>query len=754
MNRTRTQLAWTVGRHASATAAPDAWVPATVPGAVQLDWARAHGLPDYTIGDAVRHEWAGLDESWWTYRATIESVPSTPPGGRVFLVLEGVDYAADVAIDDAAVGAIEGLQTALELDVTDRLRPGTTIEVRVHPAPKSRPAPADRTQADRSCKPAVAYSWDFHPRLVPLGLWRPAYLESRPATHFAARPAVDYRLGDDAAKVEGRVTAILNRCGAPGAVLRWTLLGPDGGSVCSAECSAAGRERIEVPFELVQPALWWPHDQGTPALHTSELELLEADGTVADRQSARVGFRRIRLIMAPEQWRQPSAFPKSRSDPPITLEVNGRALFVKGSNWVCPDIFPGTVTRERHAEQLALVRSANLSLLRAWGGATAPSDDFFELCDELGIMVWQEFPLSCNRYPDDPDYLAVLDRESRSLTARLRGHAALVLWCGGNELFNAWSGMTDQSLPLRLLNRNCYELDPGRPFLATAPLGGMGHGHYVFRDPLTGDEVWALFQQARCTAYTEFGCPAPAAAETLRRIIPAAELWPPRPGTAWETHHAFGAWLPTSHLYPDQIEYYFGPAASLEELVERGQLLQGVGLQGLFEEARRQKPAASMALSWCFNEPWPTAASNAVVGWPCRPRPALDFVRAACRPTLASARLPKFSWRPGELFSTELWLLHDAPAAAAAVAVHAWLELDGRRLSLGSWAAGPLAPNGNARGPRLEIVLPDFAGPRFALELQCAARPEWNSRYVLAKTRPDRREGLAGAPAMPGATNF
>ncbi|ACB77359.1 glycoside hydrolase family 2 protein [Opitutus terrae] len=753
--RRRYPLLFQLGRQVDAATPPTRWVPAHVPGAVQLDWARATGLHDYTVGDNVK-QWADLDESYWTYRSTIDGVPLMGEGERLYLVFEGIDYAGEIGLDGRQLCAFAGMQTPIACDVTGRLRAGSVVTVHLAPAPKSRPEPRDRTQADATCKPAVSYGWDFHPRLIPLGIWREAYLDVRPAVHFAEPPHVNYELSDDLTVARGAVEVRLNRATVgPGWRIRWTLTAPDGSAALQQELLLEnGVTRAALPFSLAKVLLWWPHDQGTPILYASRVELIGPGGTVVDRIEARVGFRRVRLVMAPDQWKHPGPtdFPKSRSYPPVTLEINGRATFAKGSNWVGPDIFPGAVTAERLKAQLTLARGANFNLLRMWGGAAAPQDLFYELCDELGIMVWQEFPLACNRYPDTRDYLVELDRESRSLIVRLRPHAAVVLWCGGNELFNSWSGMTDQSRALRLLNRNCYELDPARPFLASSPVEGVGHGHYVFRDPITGREGWEMFQAARCTAYTEFGCPATPSADTLRRILPGDELWPPRAGTAWETHHAFGAWLPSSHLYLEEIEHYFGPSDSLEQLVERAQLLQSEGLRGMFEEARRQKPVASMALNWCFNEPWPGAANNSLVAWPCEPKPALVAVGEACRPTLASARVRKFSWSPGEVFDPELWLLHDGPDVGPGVEIVAWLESDGARQRLGSWATTELEPNQNQRGPCLEFTLPEWAGPRFTLRLEVAAQPGWNTSYTLIKARGEETKRDVVVPQ--GATNF
>jgi beta-mannosidase len=290
--------------------------------------------------------------------------------------------------------------------------------------------------------------------------------------------------------------------------------------------------------------------------------------------------------------------------------------------------------------------------------------------------------------------------------------------------------MTDQDLALRLLNRNCYDLDPQRPFLPTSPVDGMGHGHYVFRSA-EGEEVFQLFAQANCTAYTEFGCGGPAPAALLREIIPPADLFPPRLGTAWETHHALGAWEPNSHLLYDVLERYFGPCENLDQLVERGQLLQAEGLKCLFEEARRQKPRAAMALNWCFNEPWPCAANMSVLAWPAVPKAAYHAVARSLRPVLASAKLARFQWKEDDEFAPELWLLNDSPEPLPAGRVEAFLRLGGTEHRLLAWDHPALAPNRNLPGPVIRFALPAGAGPRMALVLRCADHPERDSDYVL-----------------------
>jgi beta-mannosidase len=736
--RTRRPLEWTVGHTTSPDAEPDRFVPATVPGAVQLDWARAEGWGDPHFGENWR-AYAWMEDVHWVYRTTLP-LDGLDPDERVFFVCGGVDYRFQVRLAGRSLHEQEGMFTPVELDLTGRAADGDVLEIVVFPVPKSRPEPVDRTQADASCKPAVSYGWDFHPRLVPSGIWRDTHLELRPRAHLTGAE-VRYRLDDGLARAAVSLEYAASEAGGS---LRWRVRDPDGGDVVAVD-QPLTEPSGTLEAEVTPVRLWWPNGQGAPDLYRSTVELLDDGGRLLDGRESRVGFRRARLVMNEGAWDEPGPddFPKSRSHPPITLEINGRRIFAKGSNWVCPDIFPGRVTPERYRALLERARDAHMNLIRCWGGAVVPPESFFEACDERGLMVWQDFPLGCIRYEGTPEYLSVLDQESRSIIQRLRPHPSPVVWCGGNELFNVWSGMTDQDLPLRLLNRNCYDLDPERPFLPTAPVDGMGHGHYVFRDA-RGDEVFQIMARASCTAYTEFGCPAPPDVEVLRETLPVEELFPPRPGTSWETHHAFGAWAPNSHLLLDVIEDYFGPTEALEQLVERGQLLQSEGLKCLFEEARRQWPRASMALNWCFSEPWPAAANLSLVAWPDRPKPALAAVGQACRPVLASARLARFVWREGEPFEAEVWLLNDSPEALPAGRVEAVLDLDGHQSPLLTWEH-PAVPAGRPlAGPTARLLLPGTGASRMTLRLRCPGHRERDSEYVLLYRPgdPDEARGI------------
>jgi len=493
---TRISPCWQVGWTSSPEQQSERFVPATVPGAVQLDWARAEGWPAYWQADHfLAYGW--MEDVHWVYQTRLQK-PALKPGQRLALVCGGVDYACAVRVEGKVVHTQEGMFSSFEVDLSGAAD-GGLVEIVVAPAPKI-PVPAEevsdreRKESRQSCKPAVSYGWDFHPRLIPLGIWEETYLEVRDAETWLDFVEVAYDLTDDYSSADLRLVT-----GGQAPRVRWTLRDP-AGAVVAAQEGAPGTLAIRVD----QPVLWWPNTEGEAALYTSTVETLAADGQTAQTCTQRVGLRRIRLVMAPGQFSR-TGYPATQPPVPITFEVNGRPIFARGANWVCPEIFPGLLTAERYRGQLDLFVGAHFNLLRCWGGGIVNKTAFFEQCDELGIMVWQEFPLSCNRYDGTPAYLRVLDRESRAIINRRRRHACIALWCGGNELFNGWSGMTMQDHALRLLDRNCFDLDPARPFLPTSPLHGILHGSYAFRMGSTPDAHTAFECYAACdaTAYIE-----------------------------------------------------------------------------------------------------------------------------------------------------------------------------------------------------------------------------------------------------------
>ncbi|WP_296939342.1 glycoside hydrolase family 2 TIM barrel-domain containing protein [uncultured Dysgonomonas sp.] len=717
-------IEWILGYSFSKEQYPVSFFSAIVPGAVQLDIARAEKYPDYKYADNCK-KFRWMEDVYYTYK-TVFPRPILDSGRRFWFISKGIDYQFEIQINGETIHEQEGMFSYVEIDLTDYLRVNNTLEILIYPAPKLTGCPDDRTQASHVVKPAVSYGWDWHPRLVPLGIWDETFFEIRNSSYIKD-VQIDYELSDSFDQAE--ITLNVDANVAETSRFEWKLLSADNRVTLSISGSMS--ELVTERCSLSNPELWWPHDHGTPYLYISEFCLFDDESNLLDQRIQRIGFRQVDLVMNQGAWSEPKEFPKTRSVSPSQIKINGREIFAKGTNWVNPEIFPGIITKEKYNHLLDLVVETNFNIVRSWGGGIINKEPFFDLCDEKGIMVWQEFPLACNEYPDDKHYLAVLKQEATSIIKRLRKHASLVLWCGGNELFNSWSGMTEQSLPLRLLDSLCWQYDRNTPFIMTSPLFGMAHGNYVFR--WNGKDIFETINNSKNTAYTEFGIPGASSVDVLKSIITEEELFPPTEGSAWETHHAFNAWDADKNtwLCYNLLIEYMGEITSLAELVEYSQIIQSVGYKAIFEEARRQKPYCSVAMNWCYNEPWPTAANNSLISYPAIPKMALYAVRDSCRPFCVSARISKFIWFEDKDFFAEIWMLNDTFDTFDKHQVIVKLQSQEEEIEILQWTSSDINSNTNLPGPTVRFKLPRWNTIFFKLIVEVVNYPEFSSEYTL-----------------------
>jgi beta-mannosidase len=278
---------FTLGFHHEPAIEPTEWIPASVPGAVQLDWARAHDWPEWWRGDEwKRYRW--MEDVWWTYRTSF-APPSLHPGERLRLVLCGIDHSAEVRLNGTGLARHTGMQTPLVVDLTPHLQPHNELRVTIQPAPKSRATPENRRQANATTKAAVSYTWDFHPRLIPLGLSRAATMEvirtdGLESAELACEVAADL--------ASAHLTLAVGLRGAATNRVRWRVWDPRGQlTIDQTNPGATVEARLE--SDLKSPVLWWPHDQGEPALYRWEVELVDAAGITLDRRSGRFGAQSL-----------------------------------------------------------------------------------------------------------------------------------------------------------------------------------------------------------------------------------------------------------------------------------------------------------------------------------------------------------------------------------------------------------------------------------------------------------------------------
>lgn len=681
-------LNFTVGYSDTATDTPQKTYEATVPGAVQLDYIKGENIKDIYFADNLT-QLRFLEDKWWHYKACLPKFSS----GKTYLCCNGIDYCYKVRIDDTVIYEYEGLYKPFRLDITEYSE--KTLYIDIAPVPKI-PGAEGRSQAAACCKPPVSYGWDWHPRLIPVGIWEDIYLENTECGYIDDLK-VNYTLSENRETANISIDLSLSE----NEEFTISVLDPSGKEI--KEYLGKGSATITDTLEDIE--LWWPNGYGEQSLYTVTTTL-KADTTIT--KTLKIGFKTVELVLPETSWKYPEVMPKSRSDAPTLMVVNGKGIFLKGSNFVSPEIFYGTLSEERYIPLVTLAKEAHFNVFRVWGGGVVHKKEFYDLCDENGILIWQEFPLACNEYKNDPHYLSVLESEALEITKRLRHHASLALWCGGNELFNSWSRMTEQYHALRLLNAVCLKETPEIPFIMTSPLCNMAHGGYTFINTVGGSEteVYEAIRTSAYTAYPEFGCPAFSPIENIKAAIPEDEIFPVKPTPAWVLHHGFDAWQENSWTEMPTLEKYFGKAECIEDLIANSDILQSEGLKAMFEGARRQWPRCTMALNWYFDECWPTVAGEYLITCFGKARPAYYAVKDSLRPVLASAEIEKFSYTEGEVLSAKLWLLNDSFKALPSATVTAYLDLNGEKLGEISWQTGKAEPQQNVEGPSLRVVLP------------------------------------------------
>ncbi|MGN1099358.1 MAG: glycosyl hydrolase 2 galactose-binding domain-containing protein, partial [Christensenellales bacterium] len=359
MTRLRQALKWQVGCCDNENDEIKCWMPATVPGCVQQDYAAYNDFPDYRVGKNYEL-FDGLEDKFWVYRAEL------PELDNMYLVCDGIDYRYDVETDGEVVYSHEGMVKPFSIPLKKGAR---ELKIRIYPAPKKEYAEG-RAQAAASCKNAVCYGWDFQPRLITQGIWRDCYIEVRDDFSYGYAK-VSYELNESLTKAR---VFLDYKC--TGGETEWKF-----GEKTVVSDLPEGRLCIEID----NPVLWYPNGAGRQYLYKSKVTL-KSHGRVTDETESSVGLKRIRLVSRPRNWDSVLGA-NTRALPPVTVQVNGKEIFAKGTNWATPAVFPSDISDEDYERYLSLIRDANMNMIRCWGGCAPERDRFFRLCDEYGLMV-------------------------------------------------------------------------------------------------------------------------------------------------------------------------------------------------------------------------------------------------------------------------------------------------------------------------------------------------------------------------------
>ena len=641
------------------------WLPAAVPGSAQNDLWQAGEIPDpYVERNSLLSEWAAARS--YVYKRSFYADPAwQTDGGRVRLVFKGVDLDAHFFLNGAEIGEHHDMYTSAVFEIGSQLKWGedNLLAVAIDTAPLEQPQ-IGYTSRVRTLKARMNYWWDFCPRMVHQGIWDG--VEVRISGPAALEDVwVQPTLSEDGgtARVSARVR--LSTLQKTSLEAEMTLF-YDGQAVqqtTQLQDVSPGESVIDLQADLSDPLLWWPNGMGKPELYTAQVLLRvrsEEGKRESDCRDVTFGVRDVKLIPNEGAGQEARGY---------TLQVNGQRIYARGWNWVPMDAMYGVERPERLRHLLALAKDANVNLLRVWGGGLIEKDAFYDLCDALGLLVWQEFIQSSsgidNIPPDDPEVVAWMAGEARQIVEQRRNHPSLALWCGGNELMWRSGKPLDESHPmLAALRQVVAEEDPSRAWLPTSSSGPQFSNGLPDEDKLAEDfhdvhgpweyqgqvEQYTLYNGATSLFHSEFGAEGLTNRRALDATIAPEHQQPVSLDNPVWMHRA--AWWVKERAW----QQVFGPIPDVAAAVRGTQFTQFEGVRYAIEANRRRSFHNSGSIPWQFNEPYPMAACTSAVDYFGEPKPVYYGVRRAYSPTALTARYDRLTWDGCETFEAELWV--------------------------------------------------------------------------------------------------
>ncbi len=594
------------------------WSAATVPGDVHLDLLANKLIPDPFYRDnEAKLQW--IEKAGWEYRMSFDVSAAALARANVELVFEGLDGPTMVFLNGVEVVKGTNSFRSWRVAVKSHLRVGKNDLWVTFPSPileaealgKQDPWIA-KTKTDPKTllrKPAYEYGWDWGPRFVTSGIWKPAWLEAWDKTRIEDFAVRQRDVSKEVAHLDAQVELVATRAGQTQVTVNYQLKGQQG-TLSRTVSVHAGSNLIEFPIEIHQPKLWYPAGYGEQPLYNFTVQV-----PGVGEKSLKAGLRTVVLHRELDKW--------GRS---FDLAVNGVPIFAKGADVIPFDSFPNRVTTANYRRILESAKAANMNMIRHWGGGYYESDEFYSICDELGLMVWQDFQFGNDWQPGTYSFKQNIEAEAEQQVKRLRNHASIVLWSGNNETEEAlnwgdrWNLAPDVKFQMwqdyltefsGILNRVVAKLDAETPYWPSSPSADYELQTATFH---TGDDhiwdVWhgrvpfGTYETHHARFVTEYGFqsfPEMKTVEAFTEPADRANIFTP----VMLAHQKNNEGNSIIHDY--MLKDYAEPK-DFASFLYASQVLQAEGVKIGAEHFRRSRPETMGSIYWQLNDCWPVAS--------------------------------------------------------------------------------------------------------------------------------------------------
>lgn len=602
------------------------WFPATVPGDIHLDLLRNGKIPDPFYRDnESKLQW--IEKAGWEYRTSVDATKAALGREHVELVFEGLDTACTIFLNGKRIASPDSMFQEWRIDVKPLLYSGANELRIVFPAPmKAAEAVAEkdpwhsRTHTDPKGyirKAVYEFGWDWGPRFGTSGVYRPAYLEvwdgARVKDIFVEQEGVTTA----AAHLDVHADVLASKETKANLSVSYGLGGEEL-HVKRVVTLAPGSNRISFPIEISHPQLWYPSGYGAQPIYHFHVSVKE-DGNELDARDAKTGLRSVVLRRELDKWGRSFEF-----------VVNGIPVFAKGAAVIPFDSFPSRVTSEKYRRILQSAKDANMNMVRLWGGGYYETEEFYDQCDELGLMVWHDLMFGNNWQPGTYDFKQNIEREAEYQMTRLRNHPSIVLWSGNNETeeLRDWNG--NGQLPPAvheriwedyltefsgILARTAARVDPQTPYWPSSPTAdyeeltdayqsGDNHDWSVWH----GNADFEEFEKRPWRFVSEYGFQSFPEMKTIESFtLPEdrTNIFTP----VMLAHQKNGGGNKAIH---DYMTRYFGEPKDFPSFLYASQVLQAEGIKVGAESFRRKRPETMGSLFWQLNDCWPVASWSSI----------------------------------------------------------------------------------------------------------------------------------------------
>ena len=585
------------------------WREAKVPGTVLTDLLRLNLIPDPFYSDnELKLQWIG--ETDWNYAAVFNTPKDFDKDKPVYIVFEGIDTAASIILNGKEIGTVSNMFLKYEFEISSLLKKKRNKLELVFTSPINYAKELESRYGSLSAalnservfirKAQYSFGWDWGPKFAVMGLWRPVYLIQRESTFLENFTFSTLFIENRKANIEIKVNTsqTLN----PAQKIKIELKNET--QTFEFEMTGDNTKNFKNQFEIDNPELWWPNGLGKQSLYELSVKLIESE-KILDVITKKIGIRTIKLILS------------DKDKPAFKFSINNFPVFLRGANWIPGGCFLPEVSEDKYRSLLSLAREGNMNIIRNWGGGIYEDDRFYEICDEFGLLVWQDFMFACAPYPEYEEFLKNVEEEIKYNVYRLQHHPSIAIWCGNNE--NEWiwyrsfnrsfTEMPGYKIFHELIPNAVNEIDPNRAYWQSSPFGNdedpdsenSGNRHQW--------ELWSswkdysVVKNDRSLFVTEFGFQSPANQNTIEEVIPENERH--IQGYSFEFHNKQieGNERLIKFLYshlPVKTEW--------KDFIYLTQLNQALALKQCLEHWRYSQPHTNGSIIWQLNDTWPVTS--------------------------------------------------------------------------------------------------------------------------------------------------